>query len=140
MTYASLSTFHSNNCNFRDNAALPKALSLIPIVGPFIQIFKERAILFSSQCSFSSNHTSDTIKSIKLKNQYKFLGIARDVFTLAAAITTLVLGILSPVSAIPFICLSGIGIGLNAWNIMKNEKTIKLLENPENSPKKIWIY
>jgi|GEM_PF-3517618 hypothetical protein len=131
---ASVPKFFSKNCNCHDNAALPLACSLIPIVGPVIQLFKEFSIGSSiNQEILTSRSTPKIVELIKLKNTYKICGLVRDCISVAISITLLVLGLLSPagawISAIGF----GVAIGSSSWALYKNQTAIKVLEDPKNN-------
>ncbi len=134
MNCASLSTFFSTNCNCNSDAALPQALTLLPIIGPVVQLFQELAILYSIKKNDGFYQIPKLIELIQLKNQYKICGIARCLISLAVVVTVAALGILSPAAALFAGCVYGMVLGLNAWAISVNEKAIKSLEEYKNQP------
>jgi len=134
MNCASVSTFFSTNCNCNSDAALPQALTLLPIIGPLVQVFQEMVILHSIKKNNGFYQLPKVIELIQLKNQYKIYGIGRCLISLAVIITVAALGILSPAAALVSGCLYGMILGLNAWAIRVNEKTIESLEKYKNRP------
>ena len=126
MSCASVSKFFSNNCNCHHEAALPKALSLFPIVGPIIQLVQELSI---GKSLANTTDKSKIIKLIELKNQYKIFGITRLMIELATIITITALSIISPLAGLIFGCLSGVLIGYTAWTHHHNEQAIKQLND-----------
>lgn len=131
MSCLSVSKFFSENCNCHSSSALPKALSLIPVVGSIVQLIQEKSILWSIKISHALDNTKETIELVKLKNEYKVLAIVNSVICLAAIVTMAALGVLSPIIACFTIAGYGFVVGLNTWNIYQNKKAIELLNDPK---------
>ena len=126
---SSVPKFFSNNCSCRDDAALPMALSLLPIIGPVIQLGKELSLSSAiSDEMINTRNVSNIIEFVKLKNKYKVCGLIRDLISMAVSIALLAAGILSPAGAFVAMIGFGIAIGIASWALSRNQHAIKALE------------
>lgn len=85
----------SRQCSFRPEAALPKALSILPIIGPMIQAFQTSIINARLGAGGLSNR--EVKELIQAKNHYHIIGISRELLVVASIVVLLALSVMNPI-------------------------------------------
>ena len=105
------------------------SLSLIPIVGDIIHLFKDFSL---SKRLIESNSKDEQINLLKTKDKYSYVGAARSIIMVALIIAEIVLGIFNPISGAICICIFTASMGIHLSKILQNASYIKQLESGQS--------
>ncbi|MBS0625406.1 MAG: hypothetical protein JSS32_05090 [Verrucomicrobia bacterium] len=128
---SAVSGYFNRNCTCDTKAHLPLAASLLPIIGPIIEIFQERKIVHDIAALDPEQEASraTVIEKFKESNKYKITGIIRDLLCFAATITIVALGILHPAGLI-LAAGFAICVGIHLYRMIQNNEVINKVRLP----------
>lgn len=130
---ASISQYCSRNCSFAPTAALPKALSLIPVIGTIIAMVEVTMIgikLKRHEHGIEPLSNRAVKELTKSKNHYNIMSASSGVLVLATAITLLALGIINPVLGGIWLGLIGLSLAFAAYKLHQDIQAYNRL--PDN--------
>lgn len=107
-----------------------KTASGLPLLGIFVQLMAENNLAKSTHEAIKKPPVNilEFRKAVKIKNQYKIIGVVRDLLTLAALVVLIALAILPSKEVVFLLPLLLITAGLQLYTHYKNSEMLLDIE------------
>ena len=129
MSTIAIKNFCAQNCSFKDESALPMALSLIPVVGDIIHLVKDFSI---NKRLIGSDNINDKINLLNTKDKYRYIGFGRELLMVALLVTEIALGIMNPILGMLFLFIFSYAAATHLQKVLHNAVVIKQLQSGIN--------